>query len=363
MNKAQALYIHIPFCSYLCDYCDFTKLQYFSTFIIPYLDSLKKEIEHYHIDSLKTIYVGGGTPTSLSNDELKILLEIIKPYLKGVREYTFEANPDSLTKDKLELLYSYGVNRLSIGVQTSDDSILKNVNRHHSFEDARRVISLAREIGFKNINVDIILGLQNNLDKLKEDITKIVSLNVEHISCYSLTVHPHTVFFQKGKRDLDDDIARTYYDYVSSKLKENGYLHYEVSNYAKEGYYSKHNLVYWKDERYYGVGLGASGYLDNVRYTNTRNLTTYLKGEYIAEQEEIDLEDDKFYFAMLNLRTIFGLSFKKYFELFNEDFYLIKKNIIDQLINQKLLYIENDTLKATYEGLMTLDRVLLTLFE
>lgn len=363
MNKAKAFYIHIPFCTYLCDYCDFTKLQYFSKFIIPYLDSLKKEIESYDIGELDTIYVGGGTPSSLSLEELHYLLEIIRPYSKDVKEYTFEANPDSLTKDKLELLYQYGVNRISLGVESSDDNILKGCNRHHTFLDVKEVIKNTREVGFKNINVDLILGLQNSIEKVKEDITNIVSLDVEHISCYSLTVHEHTKFYIDNKKDLDDDLARNYYDLVSSILKEKGYIHYEISNFAKEGFYSLHNLTYWKDEEYYGVGLGASGYLNNVRYTNTKNLMTYLEGNYIKEKEVINKEDDKEYFIMLNLRTIFGLSMKKYEEKFSENLYETKKNAIDKMISQKLLYIENDTLKPTYEGMMTLDRVILRLFE
>ena len=363
MSKAKALYIHIPFCTYLCNYCDFTKLQYFSKFVIPYLNELKKEIEHYHVEEIDTIYVGGGTPTSLSLDELKTLLEIIKPYSKGVKEYTFEANPDTLTVDKLSLLKDYGVNRLSIGVESTDSNTLKACNRHHTFLDAKEAINNARKVGFNNINVDIILGLQENIEKVKEDIMNIVSLDVEHISCYSLTVHEHTKFYMDGRKDLDDDIARNYYDLVSSILKEKGYIHYEISNFAKKGHHSLHNLTYWKDEEYFGLGLGASGYLDNVRYTNTKSITKYLKGEYKDYEEVVSKEDDKEYFIMLNLRTIFGLSLSTYQNRFQEDLYKKKKNEIDELIQNGYLIKENDTLIPTYEGMMTLDSIVLKLID
>ena len=363
MNKAKALYIHIPFCTYLCDYCDFTKLQYFSIFVDKYLHALKKELDSYDIKELNTIYVGGGTPTSLSIEELEQLLKIIKPYTDGVKEYTFEANPDTLTIDKLELLNKYHVNRLSIGVQTTDDNLLKGCNRHHTYMDAVNAVNNARKVGFNNINIDSILGLQDSIETVKEDITKIVSLNVEHISCYSLTVHEHTKFYINNRRELDDDIARSYYDIVSSILRENGYMHYEVSNFAKDGYYSLHNLTYWKDEEYFGLGLGASGYLNNVRYTNTKNLSTYLKGEFIDYKEDVSKEDDKEYFIMLNLRMIFGLSFKQYKNRFDEDLFLSKKDIINRLIEDKLLIKEDDRLIPTYEGMMTLDQIILKLID
>ena len=322
MNKPRALYIHIPFCSYICSYCDFPKLQYFSSFINPYLSSLKNEIEQYQIGELDTIYVGGGTPTSLSLEELDELLQIIKPYTQNIKEYTFEANPDSLTVDKLKLLYSYNVNRLSIGVESTDDKILKNINRHHSFSDVKEVIKNAREIGFKNINVDLILGLPNcSFSLLKKDIDNVLSINVEHISCYSLTVHEHTKFYLDHIEEKDDDLMREYYDYVHVKLLEKGYEHYEVSNFAKNGYQSLHNLTYWKNEQYYGVGLGASGYIGNVRYTNTRSINLYNKAQYISESETLTKDDECYYQIMLNLRSSSGLSLQEFKEKYNFNLY------------------------------------------
>lgn len=362
MNN-KSLYIHIPFCSYICDYCDFTKLQYFSSFVSPYLDALEEELKSYSIEKLETIYVGGGTPTSLNVDELERLLKIIKPYLKGVKEYTFEANPDSLTIDKLMLLHRYHVNRLSIGVESTDDNVLKSINRHHTFNDVKQVIKDAREIGFTNINIDLILGLPHvSKSMIKKDILNIIDLGVEHISCYSLTINKNTKFAIDGVTELDDNIAREYYDEVSTILDNNGYVHYEISNYAKPGYYSLHNLTYWKDEHYFGIGLGASGYIDNIRYTNTKNLRKYINRQFERNEEEISLVDDREYYIFLNLRTIFGLSFDDFKAKFGVDLYQNRKIEIENFISQGYLFIEKNTLKPTYNGMMILDRIVLKLF-
>lgn len=363
MNKTKALYIHIPFCKYLCSYCDFTKLQYFSTFVTPYLEKLKEEISSYNIKELETIYVGGGTPTCLSIEELKTLLETIYPYINNIKEYTFEANPDSLTLDKLKLLKEYGVNRLSIGVESTDNKILENISRHHTFNDVVRCIKEARSVGFTNINVDLILGLPNcTQSKLKKDIDNILSLDVEHVSCYSLTVNENTKFFIDGVKAPSDDVLREYYDYVSIRLKEAGYIHYEVSNWAKKDKYSLHNLTYWKDEEYFGVGLGASGYVDNVRYTNTKSINKYLKGVTRFEEEVVTPKQDINYYIMLRLRTIFGINFDSFNKKFSIDLYKTKQQEIDEFIKGGFLFIENNTLRSTYEGMMVLDTIILKLF-
>ena len=365
-NKdVKSLYIHIPFCQHICDYCDFPKLQYFRSFAEKYLKSLKRELNSYNIKhQLKTIYVGGGTPTALDDDLFEELLQIIQPYTRGIIEYTFEANPESLSIRKLELLKQYGVNRLSIGVESTNDKILKAINRHHAFQDVKTAISAARKMGFDNLNVDLIIGLPHvNKSLLKEDLDNILSLGVDHISCYSLTVHPNTVFYIKGINEPTDEMARDLYDLVESTLKEAGYIHYEVSNWAKPGKESIHNFTYWKDEPYYGIGLGASGYINDVRYTNTRNLEKYLSGQYVEEKETVSLEDDKTYFIMLNLRTNQGIDLKEYRNRFSEDLLVTHKEAIENFIKEGLLFInkENEQLIATYNGMMILDQIILEL--
>ena len=353
MNKVKSLYIHIPFCNKICDYCDFTKLQYFRNFAISYLEALKDELKSYPIKDLKTIYVGGGTPTALEDDLFEELLEIIDMYTDGVQEYTFEANPESLSLSKIKMLKAHSVNRVSLGVQTTNDKILKTVNRDHSFSEVQEAIKNLREAGIDNINVDLILGLPHTSEKiLKEDLKNILSLGVKHVSCYGLTVNPHTVLFTKGFKEPEGDILRKYYDIVEETLTKNGFVHYEVSNWAKPGYQSEHNLTYWRNKQYYGCGLGASGYIKDIRYKNTINLSQYLTRVFVSEKEEVSERDKLTYQIMLNLRTIEGL---------NMSFVKNKRNAIGELIKEKLLILKDDILIPTYEGMMVLDQIILKL--
>lgn len=363
ISKPLSLYIHIPFCEHICHYCDFPKLQYFTYLAKKYLAKLKEELDGYAINHrLDTIYIGGGTPTALEDDLFEELLKMVQPYLKGVKEFTVEANPESLIHSKLVLLKKYGVNRISLGVESTDERILKLLNRHHTFEDVKNVIKSARELGFSNINVDLILGLPQ-VDKklLSMDIDRLIALGVEHISCYSLTIHPHTKFYLDGFKEVSDDFSRELYDLIADKLKEAGYVHYEVSNWAKPNYYSLHNMTYWKDEQYYGIGLGASGFIGKYRYRNTYSITKYNDGAFLDSRELVTYEDDKTYYIMLSLRTIFGLSFEEYQKRFGEDFLTEHQKSIDSFLEQGLAKIEGEHLIPTYEGMMILDQMILAL--
>ena len=361
MNKdIKSLYIHIPFCNKICDYCDFTKLQYFRNFASDYLKALEKELNSYHIGELKTIYVGGGTPTALEDDLFLELLEIIYPYSKEIEEYTFEANPESLTINKIKLLKKYGVNRVSIGVQTTDDKILKLVNRDHSFSQVVDAVTNLKQEGIDNINIDLILGLPHSSEKiLKQDIKNILSLDVKHISCYGLTVHEHTALYNKGYQEPAGDLLRQYYDNVEECLLNNDFIHYEVSNWAKPGYESKHNYTYWKNEQYFGVGLGASGYIGEIRYKNTVNLTKYLDGKWADEEEHVSKRDKYVYQVMLNLRTIMGLDLDYLKKEFDIDILKDKKLEIDAFIKESYLELIDHRLVATYQGMMILDQIIL----
>ena len=362
-RKITSLYIHIPFCEHICDYCDFTKVQYFSLFAKPYLKELKKELDSYLVPKdLKTIYIGGGTPTALEDELFLELMEMLRDYTKSVEEYTVEANPESLTLNKLQMMKEFGVNRVSLGVETTNDEILKTINRHHTFEDVKKAIINAKKVGFDNLNVDLILGLPgSSLEQIKVDLDNLMSLDVQHISCYSLTVHPNTVFYLKGVQEPIGDEARKYYDYVHVYLAEHGYRHYEVSNWAKPGYKSKHNYVYWKNQQYYGIGLGASGYIEDIRYTNTRSINEYLQGKRQDYQEIVNPVDNIEYQIMLNLRTNEGLDLKEFEDKFGFDLYQKKKETIDELIHNGFLIISRGKLIPTYEGMMTLDQIILKL--
>ena len=353
MNNIHSLYIHIPFCNKICDYCDFTKLQYFRNFAVSYLKALKYELKSYKIKNLKTIYVGGGTPTALEDDLFLELLEMIDPYTKGVEEYTFEANPESLTLNKIKMLKEHGVNRISIGVQTTNDKILQAVNRDHTFIQVKTAIKNLKDNGIDNINVDLILGLPHSSKKiLKEDLKNVLSLDIKHISCYGLTVNPHTALYNNGFKEPESDVLRDFYDEVEQTLKSQGFVHYEVSNWAKPGYQSEHNLTYWRNEEYYGCGLGASGYITDIRYKNTVNLSQYLKRVFVSEKEKVSEKDKITYQIMLNLRTIEGL---------DVNFVKGKESIVEELIKRNLLVKKNDCLIPTFEGMMILDQIILKL--
>ena len=362
MNKVKSLYVHIPFCDSICDYCDFTKLLYNDKFAKEYLENLKRELEDYSPFFVGTIYIGGGTPTSLPYDYLAELLEMLSKYSSEVKEYTVEANPENLTEEKLSLLKKFGVNRLSIGVQTTNDEISKKINRGHTFEQVKTAIKNVREIGFSNINIDLIIGLPNVTKSMFEkDLMNIVSLEVDHISCYSLTVHPNTVFYSKNIEEPTPEFARELYDFAHEFLAQNGFTHYEVSNWAKEGKISLHNLTYWKNENYFGIGLGASGYLGNKRYKNFSNIQKYGKVGFIEEDEVIGLSDLRTYQLLTNLRTIYGLDLDLFKKTFSEDLLESKKNEIDELASEKLIVVEDNKIKPTYDGMMLLDKILLKL--
>lgn len=353
-NKANSLYIHIPFCESICDYCDFAKLQYFHIFADQYLVALEEELKK-RVDNkeLKTIYIGGGTPTSLDDEQFERLLKMVLPYSKCVDEYTIEANPESLTLSKIKLMRKYGVNRLSIGVESTDDKILTSINRKHTFADVKKALKLARENEIDNINLDLIIGLPNVSEKmLEKDIRNILSLNPDHISCYSLTVHEHTVFHINGIEEPVEQFAYESYKHINEILSEHGFEHYEVSNWAKPGKESKHNLTYWNNERYYGIGLAASGYLDNIRYKNTTNFNKYISFKNEIEQEIVAEKDEIEYEIMLRLRTKYGLDISKL---------NLNKKIIDEYVDGGYLTLNGNQLAPTFEGMMILDKIVLDL--
>jgi len=331
-----------------------------------YLQWLFLELDAYHPHDLETIYVGGGTPTALSLSQLGILLEKLQPCLAQGGEFSVEANVENLTEAKLRLMRSYGVNRLSIGVQSFNKRLLDHMNRHHDRYDVEKAINLAKKCGFTNISIDLILDLpgQSKSD-IVSAINKALQLDVPHISTYSLTVHPNTVYGIRGVREVDPDVSRNHYDLVLEMLRQAGYDRYEVSNFAREGYKGRHNLTYWNNEYYYAIGLGASGYLPDqprsYRYKNTMNMTKYLSGTTIAEKETITLKTEEEYYLMLKLRLAEGFDENEYHQLFHEAFSIRYADKIPSLRRGGLLYNDAKRWYATDEGMMLLDQIILTL--
>ena len=278
----RALYIHIPFCTSICSYCDFCKFTYKEEWIRSYLDSLSDEIDKYYEgDTVKSIYIGGGTPSCLSIESLEKLFRVIKKInLVNEGEFTFECNINDICEELLMFLKENRVNRISIGVESFNKYNIKFLNRKHTKEQIFNNIKLAKKY-FKNINVDLIYALPiETMHMLSSDISNILKLDVNHISTYSLILEDHTILFNKKIKPIDEDLDYKMYKHICKRLRRKGYIHYEVSNFAKEDYQSKHNLTYWDNNEYYGFGLSAHGYINNMRYENTRNFNKYLNGEY-----------------------------------------------------------------------------------
>lgn len=339
----KSVYIHIPFCNNICSYCDFCKMKYNKEWIDNYLDSLKCEIENYYKgEKIKTLYIGGGTPSSLSMIELNKLFSIIELLdLSMLEEFTFECNIESITNEKLILLKKNKVNRLSIGVQTFNLNLLRFLNRSHNKDEVKDKIEMAKLVGFNNINIDLMYALPlETMDDLKEDIKLFIDLDIPHISCYSLMIEPNTKLYIDKIKQIDEDLDYEMYKYIEDELTSNNYIHYEVSNYCKKGYESKHNLVYWNNEYYYGFGLGASGYLENYRYDNTKNLRKYLDHNYIDNITKIRVEDRIKYHLILGFRKLNGINKDSFKKIYNKSIYDVKN--IKMLLNKGML-MENDT--------------------
>ena len=339
------IYIHLPFFTSICSFCDFPKLLYDKKYTYRYLDTLKEEIlSRYSGEEIKSIYIGGGTPTSLDLEELKYLFSFISSifnYSSDI-EFTIESNVESLSKDKIKLLKSYGVNRVSLGVQSLNNNTLKELNRKHTKSDVFRVIKELKEEGFKNISMDYIYGVHNNTEEVKDDISTFLELDIPHISCYSLIIEDNTIFGINNRKYIDEDIEEAMYKYIKNTLEDNDYKHYEISNYAKDGYESKHNLNYWNNNEYYGFGLGAVSYLNNNRITNTKNLTKYLDKNYIDSTSYEDINIDISNTFMLGLRKVLGIDIIEFKNKYNKD--IIDIEPVKRLINEGKLVLNNNRL-------------------
>lgn len=346
------LYIHIPFCKSLCTYCDFPKkIPRDLDQIATYIEALKEEIKTYKelFAQIDTIYIGGGTPNALPYPLLAQLLQYIKTLNLKVKEYTIEANPELISLEQAQLFKESGISRVSLGVQTFSEKGLKILGRHHNKKEVIDSLALLRSCGISNVNIDLIFGyFGQSLIDLKNDIDIALSLNIPHISAYSLILEEKTMLNKKYKEeDLDEDLIAEMYEYIRFKLKESGYCHYEISNYAKAGYESIHNLKYWNKEEYIGVGMGATSYLNSTRSTNSSFINKYFKkmDVYI---EELTLQDEKKEFMLLGLRKIKGVSKKEYRKRFNST---IEKDFnLDKLKIMGLLAEDEENIYLTAKG-------------
>ena len=361
----KSAYIHIPFCHHICHYCDFNKVFMKGQPVDDYLDALAKEMEltvQGDQDILDTIFVGGGTPTALDERQLGKLVQSIQDKLNFNREteYTFEANPGDLSKEKLAILKDAGVNRLSFGVQTFNDELLKKIGRSHRAKDVFESIENAKAAGFENISIDLIYSLpgQTKHDFI-ESINTALSLGLVHYSGYSLIIEPKTVFYnlmQKGKLPLPgEDAEAEMYETLMEHMEKNGLHQYEISNFAVAGYESRHNLTYWNNDEYYGFGAGAHSYVKGMRQSNYGPLKKYMEpisaGELpIMDSHRVTLEESMEEEMFLGLRKTKGVSVRRFEEKFGNNPMQIFSSQIDDWTKKGLLKTENDTICLTRQG-------------
>lgn len=360
-NKAS-LYLHIPFCRHICGYCDFDKLSYSHSRARDYLSALFGEIRGFGQERYPTIYVGGGTPTALDEEELKSLVSFLSPLLEEGGEFTVECSPDTVEEGKIALLSHYGVNRLSMGAESFDPRLLKLMGRHHQREDVEKAVSLFRKYGIEDFSLDLIYGFPfESPDDFIADLKTLMQLDPPHVSCYSLTVSQGTPFYQKGIREADEAILAECYERMLGLLRSYGYERYEVSNFAKPGHRCRHNLAYWKDEPYFGAGLGAGGYIDGRHYTNSKSLSDYLNGNKGKATEDIpSLQERLEYYLLTNLRLEEGISKKEFEERFKGKLGQLEPRLA-LLEKQGLVKSFKDVLALTDKGMLLLDSVLLEL--
>ncbi|HGA3766884.1 TPA: radical SAM family heme chaperone HemW [Streptococcus agalactiae] len=368
LKKPTSAYVHIPFCTQICYYCDFSKVFIKNQPVDAYLQALIREFRSYDITELRTLYIGGGTPTSISAVQLDYLLtELSRDLnLNTLEEFTIEANPGDLTVDKIEMLQKSAVNRVSLGVQTFNDKHLKRIGRSHNEAQIYSTIDALKTAGFQNISIDLIYALPGQtMDDVRSNVAKALSLNIPHLSLYSLILEHHTVFMNKmrrGKLHLPtEDLEAEMFEYIISEMERNGFEHYEISNFTKPGFESRHNLMYWDNVEYYGVGAGASGYLDGIRYRNRGPIQHYLKGgsegnarlsEEVLSKNEM-MEEELF----LGLRKKEGVSIGKFEQKFGTSFEKRYGQIVQELQSDGLLKENNGFIQMTKKGLFLGDTV------
>ena len=367
-KKPTSAYVHIPFCTQICYYCDFSKVFIKNQPVDSYLEHLLEEYRSYDIQQLRTLYIGGGTPTALSASQLEVLLDGLTKNLdlSTLEELTIEANPGDLDSDKIAVLKNSSVNRVSLGVQTFDDKMLKKIGRSHLEKDIYENIDRLKLAGFDNISIDLIYALPGQtMEQVKDNVAKAIALDIPHMSLYSLILENHTVFMnrmRRGKLPLPkEEVEAEMFEYIIAELENAGFEHYEISNFSKPGFESRHNLMYWDNAEYFGIGAGASGYVNGVRYKNHGPIRHYMKAveasnarineEHLSQREQMEEE------MFLGLRKKSGVSIRRFEEKFVTSFEELYGQVVKDLCNQGLLQVEGQQIRMTKKGLFLGDTV------
>lgn len=364
----EAVYIHIPFCTHKCFYCDFNTYVLKGQSVDDYLDALEREMEavvqSVPPKTIRTIFVGGGTPTVLTPEQMERLLRAVRTYFPQVSEdyeFTIEANPGTTDMEKLHCMREGGVNRLSFGAQSFDNSLLQAIGRIHDADDVYRSLENAKNAGFTNLSIDLMFGLPNQtVQQMNESLDSALALDLPHYSIYSLKVEENTLFhtlYQRGELPLpEEDEEAAMYTLIMKRMREAGYEHYEISNFAKPGYSSKHNTVYWRNESYYGLGAGAHGYVRGVRHMNIKGVKPYIeaakKGLPVLERVEVTPQEAMEDFMMVGLRMLQGVRYDDFYEQFQRDVLDVFGPTIDSLLKKGLLERTEQGVRLTEQGIL-----------
>ena len=356
----KSCYVHVPFCASICAYCDFQRAGYSEVLCDKWLHALEKEISQKQIPSdLKTMYIGGGTPSCLKMNQLEYLLQLLQPYVSMIDEYTMEMNPEGCTDELCELVASYGVNRVSLGVQSFEPRLLKMMNRHHDAKTIEQAIASLHRHGIHNISVDAMYSLPTqSMSEWVSTLEKCVSLDVTHLSMYSLTIEPGSAFARQRLEPLDADIEADMYEQAIVFLKDHGFEQYEISSFCKPGYESRHNTAYWMYDDFIGLGLGASGKENHVRYDHPFGFQNYLNDPTHLEIIELSRQDEMFEMVMMGLRLKKGMSLSLFKERFDCDFNEVYHDVLCNCVSKGWLIVEQDKVKATERGFEILNTVL-----
>ena len=366
-KKALSIYIHIPFCKSKCSYCDFNSYAGMEELIPAYFSALKRNLAQYEVDFdkyiIKTVFLGGGTPSIVDAD-------LIYDYIMNLRssfefdneaEISIECNPGTLKPESLGTYKKAGINRISLGLQCWQNELLKKLGRIHTAEDFERTLTYVKDSGFTNFNADLIFGIPGQtMEEWKETLGRVVSLGIPHLSCYSLSIEEGTQFGEMHKRgelpEPDDEIDRDMYHYTVNMLRDKGYKHYEISNFAKPGFECRHNLVYWRCGRYIGLGAGAHSYFNDSRYNNKVGIREYIcalsTGRSPAENfETIDTNEQRAEYMIVGLRTEEGIDINDFKNRFGADVMTVYGTEINRLIERGLLVIDSSKISLSETGL------------
>ena len=367
-KQNYAIYVHIPFCKARCGYCAFSSCTDFN--LVPqYFEKLFEEIEYYGDKSVEisTVYVGGGTPSSVDKNLLNDLFDKLRANfnLSNVTEVTVECNPESVTEGLLRCLKANGVNRLSFGLQSVNDATLKRIGRLHNYAQFEKALKLARQLGFDNVNADLIVGLPESASEFAHSVEVVCGLDLQHVSVYALELHEGTALYKlcKAKYPFSDDELTDMYDAACEKLAKCGFNRYEISNFAQAGRESRHNLNYWKEGRYFAFGASASGFVGDVRYTNPYEIKRYLSTPVKLLHDDCEMlscAEQANEFVMLGLRLISGVSLAEFRDRYGTDFFSFFPSA-NKLAEQGLLRIENGRVLVPSDKLYVVNSILVEL--